>query len=185
MPGVLPITGEYPADWPQISDDVWKAAGSRCIRCKHPYRKGDEGRKGWSDKGKAEWTQCDMCCTHYGPIAWSLASGIGVAVSSSQQAGFLVSAGHLIFAQWRVGTVHHFDGKKNNCVWWNLLPLCQRCHLTVQARVNPEQPYMFEHSEWLKPYVAGFYAKKYLGLDLSREQVMARLDELLSLERIA
>jgi hypothetical protein len=48
--------------------------------------------------------------------------------------------------------------------------------------VNPENPYFFEHSEWIKPYVAGFYAKRYLGEDLTREQVMMRLPELLALE---
>ena len=79
-------------------------------------------------------------------------------------------------------TVHHFDGDKANCLWWNLLALCQRCHLSFQVRVNPDQPYMFEHSAWLRPYVAGFYAKKYEGLDLTRDEVMARLDELLAHE---
>lgn len=44
---------------------------------------------------------------------------------------------------------------------------------------------MFDHSEWAKPYIAGFYAKKYLGLDLSREETEARLDELLELEQRA
>lgn len=82
-------------------------------------------------------------------------------------------------------TVHHFDGDKSNCQWWNLLALCQRCHLSVQARVNPEQPFVFEHSDWLKPYVAGFYAWKYQKEELSYDEVMERLDELLNLERIA
>ena len=86
---------------------------------------------------------------------------------------------------WRILTVHHFDGDKANCEWWNLLALCQRCHLSIQGRVNPDVPYMFEHSEWLKPYVAGFYARKYLGETLTRDQVAARVDELLSIERIA
>jgi 5-methylcytosine-specific restriction endonuclease McrA len=86
-------------------------------------------------------------------------------------------SGHLL-------TVHHFDGNKSNCQWWNLLALCQRCHLSIQARVNPEQPYMFEHSDWLKPYVAGFYASKYLGKDLPRMEVVSRQDELLGLERL-
>jgi len=81
-------------------------------------------------------------------------------------------------------TTHHFDGDKSNCVWWNLLSLCQRCHLSIQARVNPEQVYAFEHADWLKPYVAGFYAKKYLDENLTRKEVVARLDELLALERL-
>ena len=82
-------------------------------------------------------------------------------------------------------TVHHFDGNKSNCVWWNCLALCQRCHLSIQARVDPQQPYMLEHAEWLKPYVAGFYARKYLGMNCTRDEVTAQLDELLALERVA
>lgn len=85
----------------------------------------------------------------------------------------------------RVLTVHHFNGDKSNCAWWNLLALCQRCHLSFQSRVNPEVPYMFEHKEWLKPYVAGFYAWKYQGKLLTRAQVMEQLDELLAHERLA
>ena len=79
-------------------------------------------------------------------------------------------------------TVHHFDGIKSNCRWWNLLALCQRCHLSIQVRVNPEQPFFAEHSEWIKPYVAGFYGSKYLGQELERDEAEERLDELLSLE---
>lgn len=82
-------------------------------------------------------------------------------------------------------TVHHFDGNKANDAWWNLLALCQRCHLQVQNKCDPEIPYMFEHSDWLKPFVAGFYAKKYLGEDLTRPEVEGRLEELLALERKA
>ena len=82
-------------------------------------------------------------------------------------------------------TVHHFNGDKSNCNWWNLMALCQRCHLVIQGRINPEQPYIFKHSEWIRPYVAGFYAWKYLNQNLSKEEVAERLDELLKLERLA
>jgi hypothetical protein len=72
----------------------------------------------------------------------------------------------------------------SNSSWWNLLPLCQKCHLSIQARVVLDRPWvMAEHSEWFKPYAAGFYAQKYLGQELSREEAVARLDELLALER--
>ena len=81
-------------------------------------------------------------------------------------------------------TVHHFNGDKSNCQWWNLLALCQRCHLHIQNKVDPETPWMFEHTEWLKPYVAGFYAWKYQNRELTREQATADLDNLLNLERI-
>ena len=72
-------------------------------------------------------------------------------------------------------------GDKSNCAWWNLAPLCQRCHLTIQARVWLDRPWIFEHTEWMKPYVAGFFAFKYLGMDLSRE-VEASLEWFVTLE---
>src|SRR5687768_2108061 len=54
-------------------------------------------------------------------------------------------------------TVHHLDRTKDNCAWWNLAPLCQRCHLTVQAKVIMGQGWMFDHSGWFKPYAAAYY----------------------------
>lgn len=54
-------------------------------------------------------------------------------------------------------TVHHFDGDKSNNQRWNLMPLCQACHLSVQARVDPEESLMFEPRLWAMPYIAGFY----------------------------
>jgi hypothetical protein len=81
-------------------------------------------------------------------------------------------------------TVHHLDIDPSNCRWWNLVALCQKCHLTIQAKVVLEQQWVLEHSDWFKPYAAGWYAWKYLGQDLSRDEVMARLEELLSLERV-
>ena len=81
-------------------------------------------------------------------------------------------------------TVHHLDLDKSNCRWWNLLALCQRCHLTIQAKVNLEQLWPFEHSDWFKPYVAGWYAFRYLGEDLGRAEALKRLPELLALERL-
>lgn len=80
-------------------------------------------------------------------------------------------------------TVHHLDLDPSNNRWWNLLALCQRCHLSVQARVDLRRPWvMAEHSIWFRPYAAGWYAYRYLGLELSRREVEARLDELLRIE---
>lgn len=47
-----------------------------------------------------------------------------------------------------------------------------------------ERRYMFEHSTWFKPYVAGYYAWRYLDVMMSREQVECRLEALLALERV-
>jgi hypothetical protein len=176
MPRALNITGEYPADWQKISDATWAAAGHRCIRCGHPYKKGEHG--------KGEWTPCDEGCKHGGPVA--VLEGPGDLVPRFRgDAAFLVRNGLKCFAQWRIGTVHHLDGDKSNCRWWNLLALCQRCHLTIQSRVNPHQPYMLEHSDWFKPYVAAFYSFKYEGRDITRERAEVDMARLLTLERIA
>ena len=83
----------------------------------------------------------------------------------------------------RILTTHHFDGDKSNDEWWNLLPLCQVCHLSFQAKVDPDIPFFLEHSKWLKPYVAGFYAWKYEGKKITRDEAEQRLEELLAYER--
>jgi hypothetical protein len=80
-------------------------------------------------------------------------------------------------------TVHHLDLDKSNCRWWNTIALCQRCHLRIQGKVDLSRPWvMAVHSAWFEPYVAGWYAWRYLGEDLDRDEVEARLQELLALE---
>ncbi len=82
----------------------------------------------------------------------------------------------------RVLTVHHLDGDKGNCRWWNLASLDQVCHLQVQAKIrNMDQHYMHHHTEWFLPYVAGYYAWTLLAEDLTREEVGGRLIELLEI----
>jgi len=80
-------------------------------------------------------------------------------------------------------TVHHMDMNPANCEWWNLLPLCQRCHLQIQHKVVLERMWMFEHSQWFRPYVAGYYAS-INGRPTAREYVLANLDDLLALGRM-
>ena len=55
----------------------------------------------------------------------------------------------------RTLTVHHFDGNRSNNERWNLMALCQACHLSVQARVDPSQGLMHDPAVWAMPYVAG------------------------------
>ncbi len=81
-------------------------------------------------------------------------------------------------------TVHHADLDPSNCRWWNCWVLDQRCHLRIQANVNLNVRYFLEHADWAKPYMAGFYAWKYQKRDITRETVMAELEELLNLERM-
>lgn len=89
------------------------------------------------------------------------------------------SSGHTL-------TVHHADIDPSNCRWWNLLPLCQRCHLSIQGKVYLDRPWlMLPHSDWFKPYVGGYFAWKYLGLDVSRAEVDANLEWYAGIERRA
>ena len=152
------------AEAPAIKDLIREEAQHRCERCWHPY-----------PRGAGEWSPCDEKCRHGGPVR----DEFGVVYSGPITAKFNPTAWE---ARWRILTVHHLDEDKANCRWWNLVALCQRCHLRMQRAVVMDRPYHFEHSEWFKPYAAAFYAFKYLGEDLPREEVMARLQELLRLE---
>lgn len=116
-----PSTGEYPAEWKEISKRVKDAAGWQCERCGHP---------------------------------------------DDREYGYML-------------TVHHLTLEKDNCEWWNLAALCQRCHLRIQGKVIMERPWLLEHSEWMKPHAAGYYAHT-LGLPTDRQYVMDNLADLLA-----
>lgn len=174
----------YPLAWkrgdPRVPDLVRQLAGHRCVRCQHPFVCGET---------PGAWSPCDKRCTHDGPLRVFYGEDVDAVSLEQLSAGFV--AGDTIAtyaplgrveAKWRVLTVHHLTGVKHDCRWWNLAALCQRCHLEIQGRVRMEQVYPHEHSEWFKPYAAGYYAATYLGEDLDREETMARLDELLALE---
>lgn len=138
---------------------------------------------------RMNWSTCAANCRHGGPIrvghpdhGWRDFGDSGEA--RRYQLILATSRGYgIIEAAWRILTVHHLNGNKADCRWWNLAALCQRCHLEIQGRVKMEQIYPFEHTDWFKPYAAGYYAVAYLGEDLDREQTEDRLDELLALER--
>jgi hypothetical protein len=170
----------YPPEWhATIKHAVREAAGNRCVRCGHPY-----------EKGAGEWSPCDERCTHRGRVRLSYRADDGSDVREwthtlATEAGVVVGYGKRVEASWRILTVHHLNGDKYDCRWWNLVALCQRCHLQIQGKVQMARIWPWEHSDWFKPYVAGYYAWAYLGEDLSREDVEARLDELLALERQA
>ena len=76
-------------------------------------------------------------------------------------------------------TVHHLDGNKANCEWWNIPALCQRCYLQIQAKVIMHRQWYLPHSDWFKPYVAGYYASVH-GLSQEQSYVLANVDELLA-----
>lgn len=76
-------------------------------------------------------------------------------------------------------TVHHLDCNKSNCEWWNTPALCQRCHLKIQGKVIMARPWILPHSEWFKPFVAGYYANAN-KLPTDQAWVMANVDELIA-----
>ena len=45
-------------------------------------------------------------------------------------------------------TVHHLDRNPANCDWRNLVAVCQRCHLRLQARFTPGQLYLLGLPQW-------------------------------------
>lgn len=141
---------------PAIKDLIRERDGHRCLRCRHPY-----------EKGLGRWSPCDDQCTHGGPKRLSNDA-------KTSQPEWL--------AEYRILTVHHLNGVKEDLRWWNLVSLCQRCHLTIQGRVVMERPYYRPHSDWFRPFAAAYYAERFLGLELSRNEVEARLDELLDLQ---
>lgn len=149
---------DYPVAWHDRGDDgvgvkylVRELAGDRCQRCCHPYT-----------KGMGEWSPCDEQCTH--------------------AAGALVrSMGFTTEAQWRILTVHHLNGVKADLRWWNLVALCQRCHLQVQRRVVMDRPWPWPHSPWFQLHAAAWYSLKYEGRELDRDEALEHLDNLLKM----
>lgn len=170
----------YPFAWHQtIKHQVRADAGNRCIRCGHPYRNGEHGN--------GEWSPCGESCVHGGPIRHLTMNGpIEVHAREGARIGLLEATRKgRVEARWRILTVHHLNGVKHDCRWWNLAALCQRCHLTIQGRVQMERVWPWEHSEWFRPHAAGWYAFAYLDEDITREEAVERMDELLALERAA
>lgn len=164
----------YPAQWHlTLKNEVRRDAGNRCLRCLHPYPVEPDG------EGR-EWTACDARCVHGGEVR---INGERVdEVADKETIASYRQDGYAIAARWRILTVHHLDGNKANCRWWNLVPLCQRCHLEIQGKVKMERRWLHEHSAWFRPYAAGYYAYAYLGEDLTRGEAIQRLPELLELE---
>lgn len=162
-----------------IKDVVRALAGHRCVRCMHPFR---------VKAGQGRWSSCDHGCLHGGPYRWRSVHSdsdndwTAEALADAEIGRLLHSYPIEVEAEYRILTVHHLNGIKADCRWWNLCALCQRCHLTVQGNVVMDRVWPHEHSEWFKPYVAGYYAWRYLGQEIGRDEAMERMGELLALE---
>ncbi len=158
-----------------IKDAVRAIAGHRCQRCSHPYICGTHGN--------GEWSPCDERCTRGAPYRL-VAPGLGTMTVDIDEpsTGIQHWTSHgQVFARWRILTVHHLDGSKANCEWWNLVALDQRCHLLIQGKVRMDRPWPWAHSDWFRPHAAAWYALRYRGEHLTYTQTLARLDELLAL----
>jgi len=153
----LNICGEYPPDWSEISLSVKEAADHRCVRCHHRFHTQMVG---------GIPALCDSLCD---PTR-------GLHVKRG-----LVTVHHPGRLDGINYGVHHFDGDKSNCRWWNLMALCNSCHLTIQALVIPERPWLFEHSEWMRPYAAGYYAFAFGGLEVSRAEVERDIERFIAM----
>jgi hypothetical protein len=154
---VARFAGAYVVDWRTVSAAVRATTGNRCARCHHPFAY--NGRPLDCD---------DRCDATRGRLI------DGPAGEMIRNAG--IDGPHEFRLPGLNFGVHHLDGRKDNNAWWNLLPLCNSCHLTIQAKVIPERPYLFAHSDWFKPYVAGFYAFYYGHVYITRDQADADLD---------
>jgi len=175
-----------------VKDLVRENADNRCIRCGHPYTKGD-----------GQWSPCDSECRHMGVVRmreifrageqpWRVHDlsmhGQTASEARMDEGPVRQEQRYEVEAHWRILTVHHLlvgQEHKRNLKWWNLVSLCQRCHLNVQRRVDLVTPWPYAHSSWFQVYAAGWYAWRYLGEDLSRSEATERLEELLALERRA
>lgn len=171
-----------------VKDLVRLNAGNRCIRCHHPYSSGD-----------GQWSRCTHDCLHLGvvrmrelhrPEAWVVHDlsmpGVVAGEAIKDEGPNGPEDRFEIEAHWRILTVHHLlvgRQHKANLKWWNLVSLCQRCHLNIQRRVDLVRPWPYAHSTWFQIYAAGWYAWRYRGEDLSRDEAAEQLEELLALER--
>lgn len=160
----------YPPEWhTTIKGLVREQAGHRCVRCGHPYPPDIA-----QTCPRGEWTPCDEQCTHRGPARQIVADNARIDSSDLvHQARFYVEHGLQMLARYRILTVHHLDGDKLNCRWWNLAALDQRCHLEIQGKVRLDVPWPWPHSEWFRPYVAGFYADKFGPTEIDRDDTEA------------
>lgn len=193
-----------------VKDLVRADAGHRCVRCGHPYivgesghfedttidlaLQGEDGRLFYADMGDVSppagirnravnWSPCDERCRHAGPIRY----GDNPPFDDGSAHEFVTRCARdglpngTVQAAWRILTVHHLNQRKHDLRWFNLAALCQRDHLVIQRKVRMDNPWPYDHTSWFQPHAAAFYAYKYLGEELTREETMARLDELLAL----
>lgn len=181
--GTERFRGDYIADRKTLHNAVREEAGNRCVRCGHP-----QGDRMWHTKDVNKVIELEAIQSgtkvyeKFGGKTWQPST------TDSKSGVIRCAAGpwlvtllqpcteHCTHAgpeKLRILTVHHLDGHKANNAWWNLLALCQVCHLQVQGKVIPERPFLLPHTAWFVPYVCGFYAHYYGHETITREQADA------------
>lgn len=182
----------YPDEWPAVSLETKHEAGWRCCRCGHPsailvegvrmagLRPGDPPKMGIDGELAILLGVCSLTAEYPGPssrvpLVWLRFDRLPCDEQCTHASPCTLEDIEAGYNPHRVLTVHHLDGVKANLAWWNLTPLCQRCHLQIQAIVKLDQIYMHPHSDWFLPYVAGYYAHRVLGESPTRAEVEADL----------
>jgi 5-methylcytosine-specific restriction endonuclease McrA len=160
--------GEYVKDRKALHNAVRADAGNRCIRCGHPQ--GDR-QVITDDRLRVAKLKADYPNAVVHSHTWDATDEDGWRVVL--QVACDDACTHVRDGKLRILTVHHLDGHKANNAWWNLLALCQACHLTIQGKVIPERPYLWPHTKWFKPYVCGFYAHYYGKQAITRAEADA------------
>jgi hypothetical protein len=51
---------------------------------------------------------------------------------------------------------HHLDWDRSNCLDWNLVSVCVKCHFYVQHQNQLQQVWMISKEAWLQPHIRGY-----------------------------
>lgn len=173
--------GEYITDRKALHNAVREEAGNRCVRCGHPqgdsmYVTDDVNRVIEDETGNKGSGGKRVIVREMEDVDWN------GDVLKWRVFRLMLCTEHCTHGgdpKLRILTVHHLDGHKANNAWWNLLALCQVCHLQIQGKVIPEQPYLWPHSPWFVPYVCGFYAAYFGKEEITRAQADAEPEKYL------
>lgn len=71
-----------------------------------------------------------------------------IAARIKELAGWLCERCGSPSTEGKILTVHHLDGDTKNNTDYNLVALCQGCHLHVQAKYIPGQMFLLERPPW-------------------------------------
>lgn len=167
------LHGDYPGNWDEISKHLKGAAGNRCVRCFHPaegnWKRGEEPETELIPTGiKQLALPLDMLedveLMIERPVARANGDIFSVGDEYPGRMQCDMACRHQKGDKMRLLTVHHLDINKANVSWWNLAPLCQVCHLEVQAHWDWHQYYLVEPPHWMAPYMRAWELYQATGI---------------------